>query len=133
VNANVSGVGVNGLNFDPAVAGIGSFNLIATVADPNGCVGQDTLSVSVQNCAGIETTSVNQGMVYPNPFNTMLILEGFEIGSKIQVLDLNGKAVIQMVVSSNKMGMNTERISGGTYLLECLGQGQVRRQIVIKE
>lgn len=133
VNANVSGVGVNGLNFDPAVAGIGSFNLIATVADPNGCVGQDTLSFSVQNCAGIETTSVNQGMVYPNPFNTMLILEGFEIGSKIQVLDLNGKAVIQMVVSSNKMGMNTERLSGGTYLLECLGQGQVRRQIVIKE
>lgn len=132
-NASVSGTGVNGSSFNPMVAGIGSFNLVASFTGANGCVGQDTLSIGVQTCAGIIDAYSLQNLVYPNPFNTMLVLEGFEIGSKVQVLDLNGKAVIQMVVLSNKMEMNTERLSGGAYLLECLGQGQVRRQIVIKE
>lgn len=62
-----SGNGVIGNMFDPSIAGVGVYDIVYFYTDGNGCENSDTLSVTVDPCAGIDTQNLPSVSVYPNP------------------------------------------------------------------
>jgi carboxypeptidase T len=113
-NAQLSGTGLSNGVFDPTVAGVGSFVVTASITDPNGCVGEDTLTIIVQQCAGISTKEHASFTVVPNPFSESFQIEGLQNEDIITVFDLNGNVIIE---SFNNSNINSQKLAKGTYIL----------------
>ena len=52
-----SGTGVSGNTFDPSVSGSGTFYVVYTYTDQNGCTGMDSSAITVGLCTGITGTN----------------------------------------------------------------------------
>jgi PKD repeat protein len=124
-NAVVTGVGVSGGSFDPTIAGIGAQTLTATYADANGCIGTNTLVLTVEDCASIDNLIYNGVKVLPNPNNGQFIVTGLEIGQVLKVYDMNGKVVLaENIVSSTQM-IQLDRVSSGIFYLQTVKNGKI--------
>ncbi|MFM1810590.1 MAG: hypothetical protein RLZZ382_1815, partial [Bacteroidota bacterium] len=113
-NAIVSGTGVVNNTFNPTSAGVGSFLVTASVLDANGCEGTDTLTITVQQCAGIIMNQQELLKVIPNPFSESFQIEGLQNEDIITVFDLNGNVIIE---SFNNSNINSQKLAKGTYIL----------------
>jgi hypothetical protein len=132
-NATLSGTGVSNGAFDPTVAGVGSFVITASITDPNGCVGMDTLSIQVDDCANLLNQNISNVLIYPNPTNGEVMITGISAGSTIQLLDYSGKLLHEVEVQSTSMTLDISNFSAGIYMVNCtLASGNVR-QLLIKE
>ena len=89
---NYSGNGVANGVFDPAIAGVGTWNLSYSYTAENGCVNSAQTSVVVDACLGLEdkTTTFE---VYPNPTNGLFTIVSTDPISVIQVMDNAGRLV----------------------------------------
>jgi PKD repeat protein len=113
-NAQLSGTGVSNGVFDPTVAGVGSFVVTASITDPNGCVGEDTLTIIVQQCAGISTNEHASFTVVPNPFSESFTLLGLVEGDFVSVVDLSGNVVVS---PTNSSIIDTHHLAKGSYFI----------------
>jgi PKD repeat protein len=113
-NAQLSGTGVSNGVFDPTVAGVGSFVVTASITDPNGCVGEDTLTIIVQQCAGISTNEQASFTVVPNPFSESFSLLGLVEGDFVSVVDLSGNVVVS---PTNSSIIDTHHLAKGSYFI----------------
>jgi len=113
-NAQLSGTGVSNGVFNPTVAGVGSFVVTASITDPNGCVGEDTLTIIVQQCAGISTNQHASFTVVPNPFSESFTLLGIVEGDFVSVLDLSGNVVVS---PTNSSIIDTHQLAKGSYFI----------------
>jgi choice-of-anchor B domain-containing protein len=65
-----------------------------------------------------EHDEANKMIVYPNPFNEKITIEG-DLSEKIVLFDLNGKAIdVNIVTSNNKTIVETNRLTSGIYILQ---------------
>ncbi|MEY5132184.1 MAG: hypothetical protein RLZZ198_188 [Bacteroidota bacterium] len=113
-NAQLSGTGISNGVFDPTVAGVGSFVVTASITDPNGCVGEDTLTIIVQQCAGISTNEHASFTVVPNPFSESFSLLGLVEGDFVSVVDLSGNVVVS---PTNSSIIDTHDLAKGSYFI----------------
>mgnify|MGYP000197183987 FL=1 len=113
-NAQLSGTGVSNGVFNPTVAGVGSFVVTASITDPNGCVGEDTLTIIVQQCAGISTNQHASFTVVPNPFSESFTLQGLVEGDFVSVVDLSGNVVVS---PTNSSIIDTHQLAKGSYFI----------------
>lgn len=113
-NAQLSGTGMSNGVFDPTVAGVGSFVVTASITDPNGCVGEDTLTIIVQQCAGISTNEHASFTVVPNPFIESFSLLGLVEGDFVSVVDLSGNVVVS---PTNSSIIDTRQLAKGSYFI----------------
>jgi PKD repeat protein len=113
-NAQLSGTGVSNGVFNPTVAGVGSFVVTASITDPNGCVGEDTLTIIVQQCAGISTNQHASFTVVPNPFSESFTLLGIVEGDFVSVVDLSGNVVVS---PTNSSIIDTHQLAKGSYFI----------------
>jgi PKD repeat protein len=113
-NAQLSGTGMSNGVFDPTVAGVGSFVVTASITDPNGCVGEDTLTIIVQQCAGISTNEHTSFTVVPNPFSESFSLLGLVEGDFVSVVDLSGNVVVS---PTNSSIIDTHHLAKGSYFI----------------
>jgi PKD repeat protein len=130
MNAQLTGTGVSNGVFDPSQAGVGAFLITATMVDPNGCTGTDTLSINVQTCAGLENSEKNFFTVVPNPFGESFSLVGLVQGDVVTLFDLNGNVVIAPSVQTKIDG---NRLAKGSYILVVEHQQSKIFQLLIKE
>jgi PKD repeat protein len=114
MNAQLTGTGVSNGVFDPTVAGVGSFVVTASITDPNGCVGEDTLTIIVQQCAGISTNEQASFTVVPNPFSESFTLLGLVEGDFVSVVDLSGNVVVS---PTNSSIIETHDLAKGSYFI----------------
>jgi PKD repeat protein len=114
MNTQLTGTGVSNGVFDPTVAGVGSFVVTASITDPNGCVGEDTLTIIVQQCAGISTNEHASFTVVPNPFSESFTLLGLVEGDFVSVVDLSGNVVVS---PTNSSIIETHDLAKGSYFI----------------
>jgi PKD repeat protein len=114
MNTQLTGTGVSNGVFDPTVAGVGSFVVTASITDPNGCVGEDTLTIIVQQCAGISTNEQASFTVVPNPFSESFTLLGLVEGDFVSVVDLSGNVVVS---PTNSSIIETHDLAKGSYFI----------------
>ena len=128
-NAQLSGTGVSNGVFNPTVAGVGSFVVTASITDPNGCVGEDTLTIIVQQCAGISTNQHASFTVVPNPFSESFTLLGIVEGDFVSVLDLSGNVVVS---PTNSSIIDTHQLAKGSYFIVVYRLHSKEIQLIVK-
>jgi len=77
------------------------------------------------NCirVSIETTGIKgtwagkQPAIYPNPVKDLLIIEGIQTGTIIQLTDVAGRTLIRKTAISNNETINTQSLIPGNYIL----------------
>lgn len=91
--------------------------------------GIDSIKLSIEKVG-----KVLQVMVYPNPAQEVLNIQGVEIGSSIMLYDVMGKLVLQKVCDSTIATLNVEHLAKGTYTLKIITQeGNEGSEKVMKE
>lgn len=124
----LSGTGIVGGTFDPAVAGEGSYILTYTFTDANECTNSAIVSVAVQTCSSVEelVKALEKASVYPNPFsnqiNISFVSKDFN-DVDVRMFDMLGKQIVnetmQVVKGENILTLNTNSyLAGGVYYLQ---------------
>lgn len=87
-----TGTSVTGNNFDPSV-GAGTYSIIYSYSDVNGCSNSDTISITVNACVGIAENNSTAVKMFPNPTTGILNLLLPENNSVVEVYDVLGNTV----------------------------------------
>jgi len=134
-----SGTGVSSGNFNPALAGVGTFPITYTIVGLNGCSNSSVSNITVQDCTGINDNSTSQEVfVYPNPtngsfsivINSLIYTELF-----IKIVDVQGKEIFSSVEKdvrgSYTKQINLEDISKGMYYIILSSGSEIKTQKLI--
>jgi len=113
---------------------LGTNVITLTVEDGNGCINSDSITVFVDHCVGIDE-NVLAFNIYPNPSNGIFKynFEGDFEGAQLILMDLSGKTVETMNVTSNTGAIDISSMARGTYLLQVSISGQVETIRLIKQ
>lgn len=109
------------LSLDGSVLGAGTFEYSVTV-DFNGCSGQsDTITITVDECVGIEETNELVASMYPNPTSGLLTIEfanDVEV-STLQIMDASGRIVnsVSVAKGSTRETIDLSELSEGVYAI----------------
>ncbi len=130
-DATVSGLGVNGLSFNPSGLALGPLTLTATVTDPlSGCAGSSQLTVIIEDCAQIAETTALQLAVYPNPTTGVLYISDIPEATQLQLFDAQGKRIGEWLATDKNLMLQLEA-SAGVYYLEARNDAQQQRMKII--
>jgi hypothetical protein len=78
----------------------------------------DGVETCVQAVADLDEFTFSQFNVYPNPFQDQLILRAKESLGSIQLIDQQGKCLIEETCSDSEFTMNTDSLSEGIYFIK---------------
>ena len=126
-----TGTSVTGSNFDPST-GAGSYPILYTYVDTNGCSGTSSVTIAVSACVGIQENA-NVGMsLYPNPSTGVLYVVLTSGYSTVEVFDVLGN----VVTSRTFAGATTAQIdlsneAQGVYFVQVTNGAEKNIQKVI--
>ncbi|HLO72246.1 MAG TPA: T9SS type A sorting domain-containing protein [Flavipsychrobacter sp.] len=80
-------------------------------------VRSNCIKVSIESTGVANVWAGKLPSVYPNPAKDRLIIEGIEKGTKIQLNDVIGRKVIDVVSASTMVELNTAHLAAGSYML----------------
>lgn len=132
-----SGTGVSGANFDPSIAGNGTFYITYTYTDSLGCTGMDSTSIVVHGCAStIEFDPFANLNVYPNPsqgvFN--VVTNGQSGQATYYVTTVDGRFIQENNFQLGEMlSIDLSEEPNGFYLLQLNGENATKSITLIKE
>ena len=97
----------------------GTDNITATIT-PAGCYDTATSNtLTIQEGVGIGNIETAMELViYPNPVEGLLYIEGLTPGAIIILTDILGKEVYKDTSANSKFVVNTKSLSAGTYILQ---------------
>lgn len=130
-----SGVGIIGIEFDPATAGVGIHVITYTYQDVNSCENSATQTVTVQDCAGLDDLSEFGYQIYPNPADEFIYIERNESSEEalITIIDVQGKIVYSQVAKGNPVKLDVSTWSTGVYnIVLTIGVENFKQNLVIK-
>ncbi len=87
-----------------------------------------TIAVAYSKITAVKTATTSEGF-YPNPFISCLKVENALEGSRIYLIDLNGKEIL----STNLTSINTEKVNKGAYILRYTTDKGNQSAKVVKE
>jgi PKD-like domain/Secretion system C-terminal sorting domain len=121
----LSGPGISGNQFSPAVAGVGSHPVTYSFIDVNGCLNTATTNVVVNACVGIGENPAFASVSYlPNPATDVLVVRwdnGQVSVNTIEVYDVNGRLVLTQTTGNNSQAqVNVAELPAGNYTLSLI-------------
>jgi hypothetical protein len=142
LGGTLSGPGVTGSSFDPALAGLGTHTLVYTFDDANGCDASASLDVEVVVCTGIDNIEgIETVSIYPNPYmETINILLDDETSGELNVslLDITGRVILTESfitnLGSNKLILNIPaELASGITILQLERNGAIYSTHLLKK
>ncbi|MFN8714192.1 MAG: T9SS type A sorting domain-containing protein [Bacteroidota bacterium] len=118
----LSGPGISGNQFSPAVAGVGSHPVTYIFIDVNGCLNFATTNVVVNACVGIGENPAFASVSYlPNPTTDVLVVrwDNSKVSvNTIEVYDVNGRLVLSQTTGNNSQAqVSVAELPAGNYTL----------------
>ena len=89
----------------------------AVTIGTNGCPSLPT-SIKVIITLGINDFDLTKLKYYPNPVNDILTISYVETITKVEIFDLNGRMVMSKDFDSERVELDFNRLSFGTYMLK---------------
>ena len=142
MGGTLSGPGVVGNDFDPAVAGQGVHTISYSLTDTNNCSAFLSADVEVIECVGIkEISGIKAIDIYPNPFINSINLQFNDTKSGdllIQLFDMNGKLIVSQKAVST-YGLNTIEvlvpvtIANGVHVIQIERGGKTFSKSLLKK
>lgn len=134
-----SGTAVTGNNFNPSVAGVGSYTITYTYTDVNGCTNTANTIITVGLCTNVSSSEVENSLViYPNPFSSSITVSvvsssGVE-NSALAIYNILGEVVFETDAShSLSMTIDMSELASGIYFIKVTSDEGVIMKKVIKE
>ena len=134
-----SGTGVTGGSFNPATAGAGTFPILYSFTDANGCSGTATQNITVGACLSVDETIANDLMIVPNPaadFITISFTNSDNSDVLLTMISGDGKVVAARKVAAaasfnEKMDVST--LSEGVYFIQMTtNNGTVTQKVIVQ-
>lgn len=135
-----TGTSVTGNQFDPSF-GAGTYPIVYTYTDVNGCTGTATVTITVSQCVGINEQSAASGMgIYPNPNAGKFVFTAADqhcASMTIELVTVEGQVILSDK-HSNVQGNFTQEIdlndfANGVYILRVTTDGAVYTNRVVKQ
>lgn len=125
-NGTYTGTGVTGGEFDPSVAGVGTFTITYTFESTEGCSGSTTASITVETCsgAGIDEQSIENLSIFPNPANQNLTVSFFNNKNhavNVVMLASDGKLIFTdsaAAMNDFNSTIDVTNLSKGVYFIQ---------------
>lgn len=132
VGGTYSGPTVIGNTFSPTTAGSGSYTITYSYMDAVGCSGSDTSNITVSVCSGIgESETSEEIMLYPNPTNDIVLVNGLKAGMEIRLFNALGKEVLFRTATNREEELSLKYLSSGIYfMLIQRSDGSVVKKII---
>ncbi len=128
-----SGPGVTGNQFDPSVATAGTHTLMYSYMDSlTGCMGYDSISVTVDLCLSVAGYDVNQIQVMPNPFSDQLLMN-LPANGLVRIYNSLGEIVFEEAMNAGRNEINTTRFAAGVYSLEVISANSTATVKIVKQ
>lgn len=117
---------------------VGSFTYIVVVEDLNGCLGADSIQVSVQNCTGIELRDLSSFFnLYPNPSNGNFNIDiQWPVSEEVEIIltTTTGRLVFtqkQGLTNARQQIAFNEHLANGVYFISIKGKAGVAQKRVM--
>jgi Secretion system C-terminal sorting domain len=112
---------------DSIGTGIGSTDVWVVVADQYGCEATDTITITFNDCTGIEEEKLLLS-VYPNPSKDVFFVsaEGLNDDIYIDVIGMDGRIIKQIVSSDNLTKIDLSTQEPGVYFIRLTIGDQVQ-------
>lgn len=119
-----SGAGVSGNQFDPSSIGAGSYEILYTYFDVNGCSATVSDTIIVTICSGLNQLNNTSWTVYPNPVRDQLHIKTDASSGlyTISIYGVDGRLIEksrQTIV--NEAIINTSALVEGSYMITLEG------------
>jgi hypothetical protein len=105
-------------DIDSVGTGIGSVDVWVTVEDQYGCEASDTITITFEDCTGIEEETLSLS-VYPNPSKDVFFVnaQGLNEEMHIEVMNIEGRLVKQLVTSAITTKVDLSDQQPGVYFI----------------
>ncbi|PLW95162.1 MAG: hypothetical protein C0592_00725 [Marinilabiliales bacterium] len=112
---------------DSTGTGIGSTNVWVVVTDAYGCEASDTITITFEDCTGIEENDMLLS-VYPNPSNGVFTIatEGMNAEMFIEVISPEGRIVRQITSSESTTTLDLTGEDAGVYYVRIQIEDEVK-------
>jgi hypothetical protein len=119
-----SGAGIIGNEFNPATAGVGSWEITYTYSDGNDCENYVIQTVQVNDCSGIETEISGDIQVYPNPNSGEFKITIPQSGNyKLSIYNSVGQIVwSESITDTDQKELSVYGLAPGAYVLQLINE-----------
>ncbi|PWL28134.1 MAG: hypothetical protein DCO96_09150 [Fluviicola sp. XM-24bin1] len=125
-----SGTGVSNGEFDPSVAGIGTFTITYSYLDTqSGCTGTATADLIVNDCASIAELEADGILVFPNPTADVLNVQTVSEIKTIEVVDLSG----MIVANGTDNSVSVLNLAPGMYVINVTTEAGLFTKTFVKK
>lgn len=134
---NFSGNGVTGSTFDPAVAGIGTHNILYTITED--CSISSSFTITVEDCLETPTQIIHSPvfMASPNPFSELLKVslpgEMLDGNSHFRLINQIGHTVAEDKIVARVFFIKRGILASGIYLLIIESNTKLISKVVVVE
>ncbi|MBU1720353.1 MAG: T9SS type A sorting domain-containing protein, partial [Bacteroidetes bacterium] len=121
---------------DSTGTGLGSTFVFVEVTDTNGCAGRDTIVITFDACAGINTSNIAEIALFPNPTSgsISLVSDINLAGGLFTVVNQDGKIVLQSYLGySTTYKFDLSDLAPGTYLIRIEYEGKTQGRLLIRQ
>jgi len=117
-----SGPGISGNTFSPALAGVGTHEVVYTYAEYEECPYPASIWMTVDICTSIEESLSQQISVHPNPTDGLLVIKGLaEVDIHVLMLDALGREVA--FKHGHSVGIiDISALPSGMYVIRLIAQ-----------
>ena len=102
-----------------------------TVSNEFGCEATESVQVFVSECLGLEENSTAL-LVYPNPFESTIIIASNLSSGEMLILDMNGSVVTRTTVSTSQTELDLSNLAAGVYLVQVSNGLELFRTRIVK-
>jgi hypothetical protein len=126
--------GLSALSGQSVTASPEETTIYTVYGSTNGCTTEDTITLNVEVCVGIEEAGLNNLDIYPNPTADMLTIRFADARVRnIAVLDGAGRTVMDFSASSASTTLDLSPLAPGIYAITVLDGANVSRSKVVRQ
>ena len=134
-----SGTGVSSGTFDPASAGVGTFNIVYNYTDANNCAGSANQNITVEICQNINYSDLaNDITIVPNPANDHVFIQLNSVTGEnimINIISVDGRLNYSKAIENTNAICQDIDVSGfekGVYFIQIvLKERTINKKLII--
>lgn len=127
---------------DESLASISETGLLTAIADgtvtvtataKDGSTTSGTIDITISNQVGIKEQHIETVSCYPNPVSNILTIDNTNNLEQIQLIDLNGKILKAIEISSKTIRVDVSNLAQGTFIIRAISSDKLYMTRFIKE
>lgn len=123
----------NQIFYMPATGIVAVDTLLYTACDFTGLCDTAQVLIYVYGLSDVSEIAENMISIFPNPFNNRITVRTDGALELVQLLDMNGRLLIESNKAGNTLTIPTDELAPGFYLLRAKGNSQTITQRILKQ